>query len=362
MQIVERDRLIEANARNALASSGADVAGPGLAGALIRLLGAPVALLFNVVLPLLSAAILGGIHVDDPPPRRAGGFWPELKAGLRFVHANRLLVVLASCVAAWQLCCNSAAVVNILFATRTLGVSAQDVGLSYVCLGIGTVFASLIGGHLSRRIGPGSCLALGFGLSSCGWLMLAAVPVGSWGVVAFDVELTLLGIGAVLIFVNFISLRQAVTPAPMLGRMTSTMRWLILIPAGPGALIGGWLGEHADLRASLGFAGVGGMVLTVAACCMSPPPRPSTSTGSRPGSPDAHSHQPEPHVLPHSSPSRRLRQQCPTLWRSSRKSLDSARFLRRTHRPRLPGGCILPPHVSATALCLGRRRSPCPRS
>lgn len=72
------------------------------------------------------------------------------------MHANRLLVVLACCVAAWQLCYNSAAVVNILFATRMLGLSAQNVGLSYVYLGVGTVFASLIGGRLSRRIGPGS--------------------------------------------------------------------------------------------------------------------------------------------------------------------------------------------------------------
>ena len=266
-QIVQRDRLIEANAKNALASSGADVAGPGLAGALIRLLGAPLALLFNVVLLLLSAAILGGIKVDEPTPRRAGGFWPELKAGLRFVRANRLLVMLAGYVAAWQVCYNSSAVVNILFATRILGLSAQNVGLSYMCLGIGTVFASLVGGRLGRRIGPGLCLALGFGLCSCGWLLLAVAPVGLWGILLFDLNLTLLGAGAVLIFINFISLRQAVTPAPMLGRMTSTMRWLILIPAGPGALIGGWLGEHAGLRAALGFAGVGGMTLTIAACC-----------------------------------------------------------------------------------------------
>jgi hypothetical protein len=48
----------------------------------------------------------------------------------------------------------------------------------------------------------------------------------------------------------------------MLGRMTSTMRWLILLPAGPGALIGGWLGEHLGLRASLGFSGVCGALLT----------------------------------------------------------------------------------------------------
>jgi hypothetical protein len=41
----------------------------------------------------------------------------------------------------------------------------------------------------------------------------------------------------------------------MLGRMTSTMRWLALIPAGPGALMGGWLGEHVGLRSALAFAG-----------------------------------------------------------------------------------------------------------
>jgi uncharacterized membrane protein YfcA len=68
-----------------------------------------------------------------------------------------------------------------------------------------------------------------------------------------------------MMFINFLALRQAVTPAPMLGRMTSTMRWLILLPAAPGALIGGWLGEHVDLRASLAFSGVCGLVLTLVA-------------------------------------------------------------------------------------------------
>ena len=55
------------------------------------------------------------------------------------------------------------------------------------------------------------------------------------------------------------------TPAPLLGRMTSTMRWLILLPAGPGALIGGWLGEHVSLRASLVFAGGGALLVALVA-------------------------------------------------------------------------------------------------
>jgi len=264
-QVVERDRLVEANAKNALASSGAEVAGPGLAGALIKLLGAPIALLFDAALLLVSAAILRGIRVDERPREGAGEFWVELKAGLRFVTGNKLLVVLAICAGGWQMCNYSATVVNILFATRTLGLSEQSVGLSYVCLGFGTVLASLVGHRVSELFGPGPSMIIGIGSCSLGWTLLALAPVGPLGVAVFAFNLSLFGIGAVMMFINFLALRQSVTAAPMLGRMTSTMRWLILLPGAPGALIGGWLGEHLSLRAPLAFSGVCGLVLTAIA-------------------------------------------------------------------------------------------------
>jgi MFS family permease len=264
-QVVERDRLVEANAKNALASSGADVAGPGLAGALIKLLGAPVALVFNALLLVGSALILRGIRIEEQPPTAGAGFLPQLRDGLRFVRRHRLLVILAACAGGWHFCNYCAQVVNILFATRTLGMSEQAVGLSYVCLGFGTVMASLVGHRISKRLGPGPSMTAGFGICSLGWLAVAAAPVGPLGVALFALNLMLFGLGAVLLFINFIAMRQAVTPAPMLGRMTSTMRWLILIPAGPGALIGGWLGEHVDLRASLACAGVSGLLMTALA-------------------------------------------------------------------------------------------------
>ena len=71
------------------------------------------------------------------------------------------------------------------------------------------------------------------------------------------------GSGAVLIFINFLALRQAATPEHLLGRMTSTMRWLILIPAGPGALLGGYLGEHLGLRYALAVGGFGALLLAL---------------------------------------------------------------------------------------------------
>ena len=266
-QVVARERLVEAHAKNALATSGAEVAGPGLAGALIKIVGAPLALLVDAVLLTISATILRGILIHEPPrrPRASGSaashFWADLKAGVRFVARHRLLVALAIAVGCWQACHQAAMVVQILFATRTLGLSEQAVGLSYTGMGVGTVIASVFGNRISRRVGPGPCLILGFAVCGAGWLLLAFAPANEWGIAAFALMLMMFSIGAVLIFINFLALRQAVTPAPLLGRMTSTMRWLILIPAGPGALLGGWLGEHAGLRTSLAVAGGGALLL-----------------------------------------------------------------------------------------------------
>lgn len=265
-QVVPRERLVEAHAKNALASSGAEVAGPGLAGALIKIFGAPLALAVDALLLLVSAAILRGIRVQEQLASGPGQpFLVQLRAGLRFVRERALLVSLAMAVGVWQLCHNAALVVQILFATRELELSPQTVGLSYVALGAGTVLASVFGHRISRRVGPGPCLVLGFAACGLGWLQLALAPHGALGVWSFGLMLFAFGVGAVLIFINFLSLRQAVTPAPMLGRMTSTMRWLILLPAGPGALIGGWLGEHAGLRSALGFSGLGACLLAVLA-------------------------------------------------------------------------------------------------
>jgi len=264
-QIVPRERLVEAHAKNALATSTSEVSGPGLAGALIKLAGAPIALLATAALLLTSATILRGAPVRETPSASNSPFWPALREGLHFVRSHPLLVTMASCVGIWQFCNQSAMVVQILFATRQLRLSARAVGLSYVALGAGTVTASMIGHRISRAIGPGPTLVIGFGVSGCGWLLLSLAPANDFGIAAYAGMLLMFGVGAALIFINFLSLRQSVTPGRMLGRMTSTMRWLILLPAGPGALWGGWLGEHAGLRRSLGFAGTAALCLAVVA-------------------------------------------------------------------------------------------------
>jgi MFS family permease len=264
-QIVPRSRLVEAHAKNALAGSLAEVTGPGVAGALIRLVGAPFALLVDAALLLGSVMILRGLKIDEKPNEDVPeSFWHALKEGLHFVAGVRLLVVMATLVGLWQLCQHSAMVVQILFATRELGLDEKQVGLCYVGLGLGTITGGALGHRIAGRIGVGASLLWGIGACGVGWLQLALAPANAWGVVSFVLMLVCFGFGAVLIFINFLSLRQAVTPGPLLGRMTSTMRWLILLPSIPGALLGGWVGEHVGLRVALATGGIGAIMLALA--------------------------------------------------------------------------------------------------
>lgn len=263
--IVERDRLVEAHAKNSLASSSAEVAGPGVAGILIRLLGAPLALLADVVLLSCSAAILRGIRVQETPARAQRAFWQEMWFGLKFVLQTPILRLTAGFVGVFQVCYQGALVVQILLATRVLGLSEHQVGLCFVALGVGTISASVIGNRVAQRLGPGPTMSLSVALCGFGWLLAAVAPQGRWGVVALVVMLASVGVGAALLFINFLALRQAVTPGHLLGRMTTTMRWLSVIPGIPGAMLAGWLGQHVGLRFALGTAGTVALCLSLLA-------------------------------------------------------------------------------------------------
>ena len=79
-----------------------------------------------------------------------------MRRGIDFVRGHRLLVTMATCVGVWQMCNQAAMVVQILFATRQLGLSERGVGLSYVALGLGTVLASVNVGVPELRTSTGS--------------------------------------------------------------------------------------------------------------------------------------------------------------------------------------------------------------
>lgn len=268
-QLVGRDKLVQAYSQNAIAGSMAEVLGPGMAGLLIRVFSAPLALVMDALLLIGSVLMLRGIQIHEEVAPRATwkdrSFKEELLKGLAFVRSQKMLLEMAATVGAWQFFAQLALSVQIIFAVKDLGLDETLVSLSFVTLGIGSVLGGLVGPKISQRIGPGPALIVGGSITSLGWLGLLALEGVLPSIVLFSWMLVCFSWGATLLFVNFLSLRQSFTPTDLLGRMTTTMRWLILLPAGPGAILGGWMAEHWGMRSSLMAAGVGTLCVALVA-------------------------------------------------------------------------------------------------
>jgi MFS family permease len=87
---------------------------------------------------------------------------------------------------------------------------------------------------------------------------------------AFGGGLFLLDLAAMTFFINYLTLRQAVAPDRLLGRITATMICLTVSTAPIGSLLGGWVAEHWGLRAAMILAGVGALLLAPLLTWLSP--------------------------------------------------------------------------------------------
>jgi len=161
--------------------------------------------------------------------------------------------------------------VLILFATRDLGLSPGAIGLAYACGGFGCVLAAGFAQRLSTRLGIGPVIVHGLILTALGWQAFGLVSGPAWvATIALGVAMLVFDFGAVLYGINYLALRQAITPDRLLGRMTATMRFLTVAAAPLGSLAGGALATAIGLRPTLLTVGVLGLGLAAAAVLWSP--------------------------------------------------------------------------------------------
>ena len=272
-QMAGRERLVEANAKVALGETSSALVGPGLAGGLIQLVTAPFAIIVDAVAFFASALMLRRIRarhdVVHPGPRPSVS--TEIHEGLKLVWNNRTLLALAWLAGLWQILHHMQIAVLILFATRELGLSAGAVGLTYVFGGLGCVLASAFAQRLCARFGVGPIIVHGLALSALGWQMFGLVSGPVWfATLALGSAMLMFDFGAVLFGINYLALRQAITPDRLLGRMTATMRFLTVAAAPLGSLAGGALASAIGLRGTLLTIGVLGILLVVCAILWSP--------------------------------------------------------------------------------------------
>ena len=272
-QLAGRKRLVEANAKIALGETSSALVGPGLAGLLIQLLTAPFAIILDALSFFASALMLRRIHApnDVAHPGPFGSVMAEIVEGLKLVRHNRTLLALAWVAGLWQLLHHMQLAVLILYATRELGLSAGAIGLTYMCGGMGCVLAAAFAERLSARFGVGPVIVHGLILTAVGWQVFGLIAGPVWfATLALGLSMLLFDFGAVLYGINYLALRQAITPDRLLGRMTATMRFCTVAAAPLGSLAGGALATAIGLRGTLITVGVLGLVLSAAAVLWSP--------------------------------------------------------------------------------------------
>lgn len=259
--LVRRDQYVEANSLLSTTRSFSFVAGPAAAGGLIQLLTAPVAMLVDALTFAVSAVLIRGVRVTDPPVDREGA--PPLlrraREGMALVLRHPYLRVSLAFATTVNFFNFVVAALLILFANRHLGLSPGVIGL---VMGVGAT-GGLLGAVLARRatslFGVGRTILLGGVLFSApvALLPLAGGPLwvraGVLGLVEF-----VTGLGVMWLDVPLNALQTAVIPDDVRSRVAgafSTVNYGIR-PAG--AVLGGFLGEWIGIAPTLVLAAAGG--------------------------------------------------------------------------------------------------------
>ena len=263
---VGRSNLVAANSKIALSESSAQLVGPGLAGLAIQTLTAPIAILLDAIAFMVSAWLLAGIppREGDTPrrPKERRSVWHDIGEGLEQIRRTPVLRSLAWGVAAWNFLRHMFLAIIILFATQELQLSAGTIGAAWMAGGLGCIAAAFAARRLNLQRGIGQVMLGGVILTGIAWAVIALAQPGSVaaalvlgaGLLAYD-------FGGTLFFINYLSLRQAVTPDRLLGRVISTMIFLTILFAPLGSLLGGALAEWAGLRTTLWIAAGSGVLL-----------------------------------------------------------------------------------------------------
>jgi MFS family permease len=258
--LVPRGQLVESNAALAVGRSTANVVGPGAAGGLVALVGAPYAVALDALSYLASALLVAGIGAPEPAPGspagRRAGFRREVGEGLRAVWDDEVLRPLTLGTAAGSLGGAVQGAVYVLFAVDELRIGAVALGLVLAASGAAAVVGGVVAGPTAARLGAGPAMIWGQVVVTVG----IAVPLAAGRGPELDAPVlavgqALVGLGLTVWSVHQISLRQAITAPHLLGRVNATRRFLVFGIQPIGALLGGVLGGLVGLRAAMAVAG-----------------------------------------------------------------------------------------------------------
>lgn len=260
--LLEKERLVEGNSKFGMTESAGLIVGPGLSGALLQIVTAPLAILIDAFSFVVSAVFVSQIRVTEVVnEKQAQSIWSQIGEGLRFVYGHPVLRPLAESIALYFLFRQIVLALFTLYAIRVLNLEPFWLGVIFSALGFGFLAGALTVKRITNRFGIGrTMLAANF----INIFAMALVPIAG-GATAFLITILVIShflhaFGVQINGINLMSLRQSITPNQLQGRMNASFRFVNVGMMMFGSLIAGALGEWIGLRETL-VVGAAGMLL-----------------------------------------------------------------------------------------------------
>ena len=261
-RLVPGEHLQRAHARLDGADAVAQTSGPALAGVLVGLVGAPLAVLVNSATYLISAITVATLNIREQPAvgtAVAPHLRREIKEGVRWVYGRSGLTTLAISTHVWFVANATVGVVIAPYALLVLELSPFQLGVVTGLAGVGALVGAAVASRVGRAVGTGGAIAVAYSASSAGILVMTVAGLGTtgWGAAA------VLGVGSMchgwgmgLSNSHEMSYRQRMTPDALQARVNTTMRSFnraVVVVVAP---LAGFFADQVGLRPALVVASV----------------------------------------------------------------------------------------------------------
>jgi MFS family permease len=267
--LVEREQLVDGNSKLQVSYSVAEAAGPGVGGILIQLLTAPFVVLVDAVSFLLSALCLWSIGASESTPVQPAHdqhIGRDMLDGLRALLGQpylRAIIAASVLIVGFE---SAFSALYVLYAIRELHLTPALLGFVFAAGGLGAVPGALLAPWAARRFGIGKAI-IGGGVLSGLTALLVPLASGSLAVVVavLAVAQVLGGVTGTIANIHQWSLRQAVTPDQLEGRVTASHRFIVYGVGAVGAFGAGLVASVIGLRPAISVFAVGALLGAVSA-------------------------------------------------------------------------------------------------
>jgi MFS family permease len=261
-ELVDSHQIGDGNAKLQAAESVSMIAGPALAGGLIKLMGAASTIGVDAVSFVGSALFVSRIrHEDHPPPRETRRqLHVEIAEGLRFVLRHPLLWRITACTSLGNFFNSMSSTLIVLFALKQLDLDPGHLGIIFGIGSVGGLLGALTATRVADRVGEGRVIPL----SALVWVPAQAlVPLAGLVIaplVALPISYFFVSFVVVLYNITQVSFRQRLCPRPLLGRMKASIRFIVWGCMPIGSFIGGLLAAAYGIRVVMWISVVGAFV------------------------------------------------------------------------------------------------------